>query len=323
LDITHFQSLTDEEVQRIQKQANRIVQKCRQITKGFMPKDEAEKKYGFHLYQGGVVPGNELRVVDIAGTDTEACCGTHADNTAEVGTIKILKTNRISDGIVRLYFVAGERALDCIANETDILNNLCKEWGVNQPEIAATAERFFDGYKRLSTKSSRQEVKILDLTMKVHLLSPEPKLLLVRSDQANPTLYISNMPQYAEQLKATGKGVVFVGKTFLYGLVGDAKLFDAKAGPLQQELSKMSEAAEQKEKARAESEAKTEKKATKAPKLVVKDTVTIKGDKKLKTKAQKIAGVQDFTCFGVPDDGSAQVGGPLVDFFLQTGFVEN
>jgi len=39
-----------------------------------------------------VVPGNTLRVVDIAGIDTEACCGTHCDSTAEVGWIKITKT---------------------------------------------------------------------------------------------------------------------------------------------------------------------------------------------------------------------------------------
>jgi len=48
-------------------------------------------QFGFALYQGGVVPGNELRVVHIADTDTEACCGTHCDNTAAVGLIKILK----------------------------------------------------------------------------------------------------------------------------------------------------------------------------------------------------------------------------------------
>jgi alanyl-tRNA synthetase len=57
-----------------------------------MDKAEAEKQFGFKLYQGGVVPGNQLRVVDIAGVDTEACCGTHADNTAEVGWVKIIKT---------------------------------------------------------------------------------------------------------------------------------------------------------------------------------------------------------------------------------------
>jgi alanyl-tRNA synthetase len=76
------------------------------INKYYMDKSEAEKKFGFTLYQGGVVPGNRLRIVDIENTDTEACCGTHHDNTSQVGLIKILKSNRISDGIVRLYFVA-------------------------------------------------------------------------------------------------------------------------------------------------------------------------------------------------------------------------
>jgi alanyl-tRNA synthetase len=60
-----------------------------------MNKSEAEKTYGFRLYQGGVVPGNNLRVVNIADTDVEACCGTHCDNTSEVGWVKILKTSRI------------------------------------------------------------------------------------------------------------------------------------------------------------------------------------------------------------------------------------
>ena len=55
-----------------------------------MDKAEAEKIYGFSLYQGGVVPGNSLRVVNIEGVDTEACCGTHCDSTAEVGWIKII-----------------------------------------------------------------------------------------------------------------------------------------------------------------------------------------------------------------------------------------
>jgi alanyl-tRNA synthetase len=57
-----------------------------------MDKAEAEKTFGFHLYQGGVVPGNSLRVVNIEGVDTEACCGTHCDNTAEVGWVRILKS---------------------------------------------------------------------------------------------------------------------------------------------------------------------------------------------------------------------------------------
>jgi len=52
-----------------------------------------------------------LRVVEIADTDVEACCGTHCENTSQVGWIKILKTSRISDGILRLYYVAGAKVI--------------------------------------------------------------------------------------------------------------------------------------------------------------------------------------------------------------------
>lgn len=124
LDITHYKSLTKEQETAIENQANRLINESVSISKGFMDKAEAELKHGFTLYQGGVVPGNSLRVVDIAGVDTEACCGTHADNTSEVGWIRILKSSRISDGIVRLEYVAQERAIEVLNHEAGILTNL-------------------------------------------------------------------------------------------------------------------------------------------------------------------------------------------------------
>jgi alanyl-tRNA synthetase len=131
LDITHYQSISKEEERLIENEANRTINNCNRITKKLMDKAEAEKAYGFKLYQGGVVPGNELRVVDIEGVDTEACCGTHCDNTAEVGWVRIIKTQRISDGVVRLYYVAYERAIEALNNEQDIMNQLCETWGVD------------------------------------------------------------------------------------------------------------------------------------------------------------------------------------------------
>lgn len=71
-------------------------------------------------------------MVNIQGIDTEACCGTHADNTAEVGWIRIIKSQRISDGIVRLYYVARNRAIEVLNQENNILNSLCETWGVDQ-----------------------------------------------------------------------------------------------------------------------------------------------------------------------------------------------
>jgi alanyl-tRNA synthetase len=141
----------------IENQANRLINESHEITKGFMDKAEAEKEHGYTLYQGGVVPGNSLRVVDITGVDTEACCGTHADNTSEVGWIRILKSSRISDGIVRLEYVAQERAIEVLNHEANILNTLQDKWSVSQKDLVETGERFFKEYKHFAAVCDKQE----------------------------------------------------------------------------------------------------------------------------------------------------------------------
>lgn len=101
------------------------------------------------------MPGNSLRVVNIEGIDTEACCGTHADNTSEVGWVRILRSSRISDGIVRLEYVAKERAIEVLNNEAGILEDLCEAWGVNQEQIKDTALRFFHDSKSLKAANEK------------------------------------------------------------------------------------------------------------------------------------------------------------------------
>lgn len=208
--------------------ANRLIADCVDITKGFMSKQEAELEYGFSLYQGGVVPGNELRVVNIAGVDTEACCGTHADNTAEVGWVKIIKSQRISDGIVRLYYVARERAIEVMNNETQILTNLCKTWGVDQNQIDQTANRFFHEFKRLSAVTKKQDMQILSLQVKFLLKDDAQHPYFVKSDQSDPTLYVSSLPQFAADFKEKNKGIIYVASNFVVGLFGSPSQLNVK-----------------------------------------------------------------------------------------------
>lgn len=193
LDITHYKSITKEEEVQIENEANRIINDCHSIEKSFMDKAEAEKQFGFHLYQGGVVPGNSLRVVNITGVDTEACCGTHCDNTAEVGWIRIMKSQRISDGIVRLYYVAQERAIQVLNEEHDIMQKICDTWGIDQSQILSTASRIFNDYKRLSNQTKKQDQQVLTLQMK-YLLKDDKSLYFSQSEQPAPTIYFSYLP---------------------------------------------------------------------------------------------------------------------------------
>ena len=87
------------------------------LKKEFFDRADAENKYDFRIYQGGVVPGKEIRIVNILDVDVEACGGTHVNRTGEIGLIKILKSERIQDGVERLEFVAGNIALSLLQNQ--------------------------------------------------------------------------------------------------------------------------------------------------------------------------------------------------------------
>lgn len=130
LDISHFEALSFEQEQAIEKTANQIVCQSKQINKTLEDKKDAELEHGYHLYQGGVVPGNTLRVVEIESNDVEACCGTHCDSTSQVGWIKIISTKRIADGVVRIQLVAGEKVFEYLQNDQKILSELMQLWGI-------------------------------------------------------------------------------------------------------------------------------------------------------------------------------------------------
>jgi len=114
LDITHHSALTDDEITKIEKLANSIVEKNMSVTIDNFDRGTAEQKYGFKIYQGGIVPVKSVRIVSIEDFDVEACGGTHVKKTGEIELIKITKTKRIQDGVVRIEFVSGLTAVDYI-----------------------------------------------------------------------------------------------------------------------------------------------------------------------------------------------------------------
>ncbi len=228
LDITHYSSLTKDVELKIQEAANRIVMKNVNIRKTLEMKDEAEKAFGFSLYQGGVVPGNSLRVVNIEGIDVEACCGTHCDKTSEVGWIKVINSKRIADGIVRLYFVAGEKTLTKFREEAEILNDLSTLWQIPQFEITKTARRIFRDYKKLNTKFSESQKKILHLQVKALIADSNVVSGLIKSNEDAPTLYFSHMNNYFAELKKNKKSIAFFGSNFLFAFMPDKDTVNPK-----------------------------------------------------------------------------------------------
>jgi alanyl-tRNA synthetase len=119
LDITHHSSLTDEQVQQIEDAANAMVKQNYPVNIEYFDRGTAEQKYGFRIYQGGVVPVKSVRIVSIEDKDIEACGGTHVKKTGDIELIKITKTKRIQDGVVRLEFVSGPTAFQYIKQQEE------------------------------------------------------------------------------------------------------------------------------------------------------------------------------------------------------------
>lgn len=109
LDITHHSALTAQQANDIQREANDIIRRDLPISIQYMDRGSAESKYGFSIYQGGVVPVDSVRIVSIGDLDTEACGGTHVRRTSLVEQIAITRAKRIQDGVVRLEFTVAKR----------------------------------------------------------------------------------------------------------------------------------------------------------------------------------------------------------------------
>ena len=119
LDITHHSSLTDEQIKQIEDAANQMVKENYPVNIDYYDRGTAEQKYGFKIYQGGVVPVKSVRIVSIEDKDIEACGGTHVKKTGDIELIKITKTKRIQDGVVRIEFVSGPTAFQYVKDQEE------------------------------------------------------------------------------------------------------------------------------------------------------------------------------------------------------------
>ncbi|MEM2760287.1 MAG: alanine--tRNA ligase [Nitrososphaerales archaeon] len=155
LDITHHSHLTNEDIGRIEKFANKTIQANLPVTIKIFDRNQAEQLYGFRIYQGGYVPSNKIRIVNIEGWDIEACAGTHVAKTGEIGMLKITKAERVQDGIVRLEFVAGQAALEYVQRQEEQLSKIARTLGSSREKLLDTLQKTLDeadaAKKRLRT----------------------------------------------------------------------------------------------------------------------------------------------------------------------------
>ncbi len=159
IDITHYKALTEKEFDAIEELANKIVKKAVKINKYVLSRQEAEKRFGFTIYQGGAIPQNKLRIIEIPGFDVEACSGTHCDNTKQMEQIVITSTERIQDGVVRINLVAADLALEYLQERKEILKQVESILDVKGRATIDEARHLLEKWKKTRKKSVQMDEK--------------------------------------------------------------------------------------------------------------------------------------------------------------------
>jgi alanyl-tRNA synthetase len=211
LDITHHSSLTDSQVKQIEDTANDMVKQNYPVNIQYFDRGTAEQKYGFRIYQGGVVPVKAIRIVSIEDKDIEACGGTHVKKTGEIELIKITRTKRIQDGVVRIEFVSGPTAFDYVKNQ--------EAEKIKQKELAVDKEIIGKEREERKQKAREKMPKLLEQISagqsgNFEEIEVKDKFCFTKSDQYDEFFHINFGKKLVNQEhKAAYCGIFEVGPT--------------------------------------------------------------------------------------------------------------
>ena len=163
LDITHYNRLTRSDLNAIEKMANDVIVQVSKTEKTVLDRKDADRKHGFDLYQGGAPKGATIRVLRISDHDIQACGGTHHDELGQIGSIRLVRSTAVQDGVERLHIVAGQAALDYARDQDGILRQTSDVFGVSINDVPRTAERFFTEWKEQRKRIEQLEAEIVRL----------------------------------------------------------------------------------------------------------------------------------------------------------------
>ena len=137
-DFSHFQKMTQEEIRKVERLANEKVRMA--ITRDErrnMPIADARALGAMALF--GEKYGDSVRVIKY-GSSIELCGGTHADNTGNIGLIKIVSESSIAAGIRRIEAITGENVEDAIYSIEDTLGKV-RELLNNTPNVLVALQK--------------------------------------------------------------------------------------------------------------------------------------------------------------------------------------
>lgn len=123
-DFSHYEALTDNQLERIERSVNHQIFAALSIGTEEMSVEEAKKKGAMALF--GEKYGAIARVVSMGSYSIELCGGTHLDNTSQIGVFKIISESGIASGVRRIEATTGDNVYELMVLQQHTLETLAQ-----------------------------------------------------------------------------------------------------------------------------------------------------------------------------------------------------
>ncbi len=217
LDFDKF--LTKEQILQVEKEANEAVFKNRKV-RTYYPERQTLSTL---TYRSKKELEGAVRIVEIEETDSCACCAPHVNETAEIGIIKLLDSEKLRGG-VRIEMKCGRRALEDYNQKYDNVRKISSLLAIKQYDAADGVERLLQNISDLKFKLTGLKRQIMD--SKIASFKPNSDKTAIFEED----LEIKELQVFADSLYKAHSGIrgVFSGKDgeYAFAICGEAGELD-------------------------------------------------------------------------------------------------
>jgi len=229
-DFSHYESLSAEEVERIELLANSQVLSNAPVRAYETTKDEATNSGAIAFF--GDKYGDIVRVLE-AGNSIELCGGTHVQATGDIGFIKIIGESSIGSNLRRIEAVTGERSIEYVLEMSRTLSAAASLLSAQPADLVMTVQRKLEELKALQDELKNLRTVAVRSRSVAIAASAKDGIVVARVDDISA----SDLRDLAIAVRAAGdvRAVVLGGVTDTGGVALVAAIqegFTASAGEL-------------------------------------------------------------------------------------------
>jgi alanyl-tRNA synthetase len=157
-DFVHFQALTRDEIDRIERIVNAQVVRNTPVTTEVRSTQEAIEAGAMALF--GEKYGDKVRVVSVPGFSLELCGGTHVGATGDIGFFAIVGEGGVAAGVRRIEALTGAGAVDWAQQQRTTLHGVLEALLVTDAQAVEAIEKLQGEYKRLGREVTQLKTKV-------------------------------------------------------------------------------------------------------------------------------------------------------------------